>query len=291
LMTYTVITPARNEAGNLERLGASLVAQTVRPRQWVVVENGSTDDTRLVAERLADSHEWISVVVLPTLTGLARGGPIVRAFHRGLEAAAPADVVVKLDADVSLPESHFERMLEAFQAEPSLGIASGTCLDEAEGGERFLTADHVWGAARCYRRECLDAVRPLEERMGWDGVDELKAAARGWTTRVVTDTQFRHHRLEGGRDVSRWQAWRAQGDVAWFMRYRPLYLVARTAFQAAREPAAISILVGYTAAALRRMPQLADPEAVALLRRQQRLRELPARVSEAMGRQPARSAG
>ena len=120
--------------------------------------------------------------------------------------------------------------------------------------------------------------------MGWDGVDEFKAMARGWRTAVVKTTSFRHHRLEGARDGSRWRAWKAQGDVAWFMRYRPSYLLARTGFQALREPAATGMVVGYFRAAFRRVPQLADPEVVSIIRSRQRLRELPRRASEATGR-------
>ena len=120
--------------------------------------------------------------------------------------------------------------------------------------------------------------------MGWDGVDEFKAMANGWRTAVVRETWFRHHRLEGERDGSRWRVWAAQGDVAWFMRYRPAYLVARTAFQAVKEPAATAMLLGYARAATRRGPRLSDPAVVSIIRSRQRLRELPRRAGEATGR-------
>lgn len=284
-MRYAAVTPARDEAGRLEKLAASLLAQSVTPAAWIIVENGSVDATLNVASELAGRHGWISVIDLPVATGVARGGPIVRAFHAGLKAL-PEDIelVMKLDADVSLPPDHFSTLIDAFTADPLLGLASGTCFDDAEGGEeRFLTGEHVWGAARAYRTACLRDVLPLEERMGWDGVDEFKAMAHGWRTAVVRETSFRHHRLEGERDGSRWRAWAAQGDVAWFMRYRPAYLVARTAFQAVKEPAATAMLLGYARAATRRGPRLSDPAVVSIIRSRQRLRELPRRAGEATG--------
>ena len=117
---------------------------------------------------------------------------------------------------------YFARLLEAFARDPSLGIASGSAW-EPEGGEwrqRFVTGGTVWGATRAYRWECLQAVLPLEERHGWDGIDQLKARARGWTTRTFTDLPFRHHRPKGVRDRSRWAHWVANGDTSYFMGYR-----------------------------------------------------------------------
>jgi len=285
-LSYALITPARDEEVNLERLAESLAAQDAPPVRWVIVENGSHDRTRAIAEELAARHEWIRLVVLPAASGLARGGPIVRAFHAGLaELDTDVDVVVKLDADVSMPAEHFATVLDAFVREPDLGIASGTLFDDATGGnELHLTGDHVWGAARAYRRTTLDQILPLEERMGWDTADELKAAARGWRTRIVYQARFRHHRLEGERDGSRWRAWTAQGDVAWFLHYRPLYLLARVLYRAVRDPSAMAMLTAYTRARLRSDPQLGDRPAIDFLREQQRLRHLRTRATEASGR-------
>lgn len=286
MLTYAVITPACNEVRNLPRLAASLLGQTVPPRRWVIVENGSHDGTAALARDLDAQHDSVIALSVPPAQ-LARGAPIVRAFHAGLNHLGQLleDIVVKLDADVSLAPDHFESLLAAFDRDSALGIASGACFDEAEGGNRFLTGDHVWGAARAYRRECLTEILPLEERMGWDTVDELKAAARGFRTGIIGEATFRHHRLEGERDGSRWRAWSAQGDVAWYIRYRPLYLLARTLYQATREPAALAILAGYAGAAARRTPRLRDRDVTNVLRRQQRLRELPARAREALGHQ------
>src|SRR5262249_35072763 len=91
--------------------------------------------------------------------------PIVRAFHAGLNALeVRADVIVKLDADTSMEHDHFERLTTAFTEDTDLGIASGTCLELSGEGWKAIpvTAGHVRGAVRAYRRACLDAVLPLE---------------------------------------------------------------------------------------------------------------------------------
>jgi glycosyltransferase involved in cell wall biosynthesis len=286
-LTYAVISPVRNEAGNLGRLADALAEQTIRPESWILVDTGSTDGTPQLVKELRREHGWIDWAVLEGASDLARGGPISRAFELGYaRLEEPPDVLVKLDADTSFEPGYFERLLAEFAADPSLGMASGTCheLESGEWRERHVTGSTVWGASRCYRRECLEDVLPLEQRMGWDGVDEFRANARGWKTRTFKDLPFRHHRREGERDGARHRARLAQGRAARYIGYRTWYLVLRALWQARREPAALAMIWGYAGAALRREPRLADAEARAYLRRQQSLSLLPRRAAEAIGR-------
>ena len=79
-----------------------------------------------------------------------RARSCARSIRALAELADPPDVVVNLDADVSFEPDFFERLLDAFAADPTLGIASGTCY-ELEGGdwrERHVTGSTVWGATR-----------------------------------------------------------------------------------------------------------------------------------------------
>ncbi|MGH3004335.1 MAG: glycosyltransferase family 2 protein [Gaiellaceae bacterium] len=286
-LTYAVVTPARDEAENLRRLAGSLAAQTVAPTAWIVVDTGSDDETPLVASELTGALAWARAMTVPENGGHIRGGPIVRAFQAGVAALDPRpDLIAKVDADISLGEDYFERLLATFHADALLGIASGSCY-EREDGEwrpRYGTGVSVWGAARAYRTACLDDVLPLEERMGWDGIDVLRANASGWTTRIIDDLAFRHHRTEGIRDGARRRAWAAQGSAAHYMGYRPSYLLARTLHRAWREPAALAMLPAYVAAGIRREKRCSDTAVRVWLREQQRLRNIPSRAREALGR-------
>src|SRR5262245_52630980 len=114
-LSYALISPARDEAENLRRLGACLLEQTVTPSAWVIVDNGSSDGTPVVAEELAQRVPWISLLVLPGVSKATPGAPIVRAFRLGLEELTERpDVIVKLDADVSMESDYFERLLGFF---------------------------------------------------------------------------------------------------------------------------------------------------------------------------------
>lgn len=284
-LAYALVTPARDELENLSRLAGAVTSQGLPPRAWVIVDNGSRDGTRELAEELAAEHGWISTV---TVAGdeQIRGTPIVHAVNAGLETLRPwSDVVVKLDADVSFEPDHFERLLAAFAADPLLGIASSLCLEETAGQWRptYSTRSHARGAVRAYRRECLADVMPLEPRLGWDGIDELKAAVRGWRTATLPDVAFYHHRKVGQREAA-YARWRRQGETAHYMGYRPSYLLVRALYRAVREPSALAMVHGYCGAVLRRSPRYPDREVREWLRREQSLRRLPTRAREALGR-------
>ncbi|MGZ4360038.1 MAG: glycosyltransferase [Gaiellaceae bacterium] len=284
-LSYALITPARDEESNLPRLARSLIEQTVAPSAWLIVDNGSTDQTRDIAASLCHEHPWIGLVETPGETRPTRGGPVVRAFHAGFGALpAPADVVVKLDADVSLPHDHFESLLRRFAADEKLGIAGGMCYELVPGSgwrPRPPSGDEVRGAVRAYRWACAQEILPLDARMGWDGLDALKARMLGWKTKTFADISFRHHRDLGEREVSQRVAWAARGRASYYMGYRPSYLFLRALHQARREPVALSMISGYAAAALRREPRYSDVRVRAFLRGEQRLRNLRSRVRAA----------
>jgi glycosyltransferase involved in cell wall biosynthesis len=286
-LSYAVITPARNEEANLRRLAEALAGQTRVPRQWIVVENGSTDDTLGLCRALTDEYPWITVLETEGTAAPVRGAPIVRAINAGLRELDPAiDVVVNVDADVSMPPGYFETLLAHFAADASLGIASGSAyeLDAGDWRQRHVTGGTVWGATRAYRRTCLEEISPLEERHGWDGLDQLAARARGWRTATLVDLQFLHHRAEGERDGSRWAHWQTCGDTAHYMGYRSWYLALRALHQARTEAAALGLISGYASAALRRSPRWDNEAGRRVLRDDQSLGNLRRRWREAVGR-------
>jgi len=286
-LTYVAITPARDEAANLQQLADCLARQSVLPLRWLIVDNGSTDDTASVGRALAQRHSWIRMVRKTGTSRPVRGAGVVRAFHAGFaELDVSSDVVVKLDADVTMAADYFERQLVAFARDAKLGMASGAEFVEQNGvwaARHQARQSVVWGPARAYRWDCLLDVLPLEERMGWDAIDEFKANVRGWRTGVLHDLEYHHHRPEGERDGARLRFWSTEGNAAFFMGYRPSYLLARALYRARHEPAALAMLAGYTRAAMRREDRLSDRSAVDYLRSQQRLRTLLLRSREVRG--------
>ena len=286
-LTYAAVTPARDEAENLPRLASCLAAQTALPSKWILVDNGSSDNTPQLAADLAARYSWVEVVHVPN-QATQPGAPVVRAFNAGLDALeTPVDIVVKLDADVCVRRRLLRGRAPAFSDEPALGIASGECfeLDDGEWRPVFVTGDHVRGATRAYRSACLDEIGRLPEKMGWDGVDELKAAVLGWRTRSLPDQPFFHHRAVGERDGARAARWLAEGRCAHYMSYRVSYLVARTLGRAIRDRdlAVFAMPWAFLLSAIRHEERYDDERVRRYLRSQQSLKHLPARLLESFG--------
>jgi glycosyltransferase involved in cell wall biosynthesis len=287
-VTYALVTPARNEAENLRRLAECIAEQSASPLEWLIVDDGSTDGTVELAAALATEQPWVRVLASPGGEGALgdgrRSGRDIVAFKTGIAALEQRpDVVVKLDADVSFAPDFFERMLGEFDADPRLGVAGGTCYEQENGRwlEYRVTGDHVRGATRAYRWECLQDVSPLEQRIGWEAVDEARAALNGWHTRTLPDLAFYHHRRLGGRDGAR-RAWVAQGHLAHYLGYRVSFMLLKLLWRLRREPAAVAMLWGYAEAAVRREERFPEEDVRAFLRRKQRIRALPLRLREAL---------
>jgi poly-beta-1,6-N-acetyl-D-glucosamine synthase len=284
-LRYAVISPVRDEAENLARLADALARQTRLPEAWVVVDTGSSDETPATVATLQATYPWI-VAETSLVSGEAmRGGPVVQAFHAGLRVLPdPWDVVAKVDADTTVEPDYFDRLIGEFERDDRLGIAGGIAYELEPDGiwrQRHSGGTGVWGASRAYRRECLEEILPLEERMGWDTLDLASASVRGWGVRVLPDLPFRHHRKEGSRESSRFKHWVGHGNAAHYMGYRPSYLAIRTVYRMFGEPSAIGIGVGYVFSALRREPRCQDRQVTEYLRAEQSLRRLPLRMRQA----------
>lgn len=287
---YAVVTPVRDEAESLPRLAESLAAQTSSPETWVVVENGSTDETAEIAHKLASRHRWIRVVDAAAGPEGERARPIVLAFQAGIAALSPRpQFIAKVDADVTLPPEYFEGLLEKLDTDRILGVVSGTCFEQHDGAwlERFGTGSSVWGAARVYRWTCLEQLLPLENRTAWDWIDVAEANVRGWRTAVARDQPFYHHRREGDRARTRWAQWSSQGYAAHYLGYRPSYLLVRALYRSLRDPAALALVSSYAGAALLRQERCRKTALVEHVREQQLLRNLTRRATEALGRDAA----
>ena len=284
---YALVTAARDEEENLTALAPTVIGQTLAPDAWVIVDDGSVDDTAAIASALAEKHPWIVLVRSGRRPdGLGEGrreGRDLLSLHEGLRALPrPVDVMTKLDADITLPPDYFERLIAAFDADPLLGMATGTrCeLDDGEWRERHLTATAVAAQCRTYRWACWEQVQPLEPCLGWDGVDEARAVLAGWRTGVVPGLLFRHHRPMGRRDGSGWRARAAEGIAAYYMGYRPSYLLVRSLWHARRDPSAVGMIWGWARSVATRGRRCPDPDVRAYVRRQQSARHLARRLRE-----------
>jgi len=110
---YVVITPARNEEAFIEKTLASMVAQTMLPERWVIVNDGSTDKTAEIVQSYTQRYPWIELVRRPEQSRRSFAGK-VHAFNAGLERVQQSlefEVIGNLDADLSFDPKYFECLI------------------------------------------------------------------------------------------------------------------------------------------------------------------------------------
>src|SRR5438876_2531744 len=59
LVKYCMITPARDEEQFITGTIESVLCQTMRPLEWIIVDDGSMDSTRAIIYRAAERHSWV----------------------------------------------------------------------------------------------------------------------------------------------------------------------------------------------------------------------------------------
>lgn len=162
---YVIITPVRDEEKFIEATIESVCRQTIQPTEWVIVDDGSTDRTGDILDRVASQFPWVRVVHRLNRGFRKSGGGVMEAFHDGYTAleCTDWDFLVKLDGDLSFAPEYFEECFEYFHRDPKLGIGGGEIHHDwygelkLEENPRF----HVRGATKIYRRGCWEAIGGL----------------------------------------------------------------------------------------------------------------------------------
>jgi len=272
---YVVVTPVRDEELYLPLTIESMVRQTIRPQQWVIVNDGSRDRTREIIDEAACRHTWIKAVHRTDRGFRKWGAGIIEAFYDGYNVLEPKDweYLSKLDGDLSFEPDYFEKTFAKFRDDPKIGIGGGV-LYHYEDGQRILENHpkfHVRGGVKIYRRACWEAIGGLWVGPGSDTVDEVKANMLGWTTTSFFDVHMIHHRFTGA-SWGRWGGLVKDGKIDYVSGYHPLFLAAKSLVRLPRRPyivGSVALVYGYISAHLHGTPRVNDPNLIRYLRRQQ----------------------
>lgn len=264
-----IVSPVRDEAAHLQGTIDSVVAQTVRPSAWVIVDDGSRDETAAIAERAAARHSWIRVHRRSDRGKRIVGGGVIEAFNDGLALYSldDFDYVCKLDGDLTFGATYFERLFEKFDADAALGTASGKCWDKTPTGWSPLrTSDEFsLGACKTYRVECFRQIGGLVREAMWDGIDCHRARMLGWSARSFHDPELRlfEHRPMGSSHKSIYHGRYRWGRGQYFMGTHWLYALGIGAYRMFERPwilGGVCILAGYFVSWIRREKRYDDPE-------------------------------
>ncbi len=221
-MKYYIVIPAHNEEAFLADTLNSVLRQTLQPQKVIVINDNSTDGTERIIDEFLILNPVMDKLNTTSSTAHMPGSKVINAFNKGLESLDDDfGFIVKLDADVILPDNYFEKIAYVFKGNPKVGIAGGFIYELDKNGNWKLNhpmdKNHVRGAFKAYSKSCFEAIGGLKPAMGWDTVDELLAQYHDFE--IFTDDSLivKHLRPTGNNYNKR--AKLLQGKAMYGMRY------------------------------------------------------------------------
>jgi glycosyltransferase involved in cell wall biosynthesis len=274
---YVLITPARNESAFIEKTIESVIHQTVLPLKWVIVNDGSTDNTAEIVKRYLPQHPWMELVEMPERRERHFAGK-VGAFNAGFERVKDLRwaIVGNLDGDISFDPDHFEFLAGKFASDASLGVAGTVFREEGYSSDKdsFEGRAHVAGQCQLFRRKCWEDIGGYVPHRagGIDWMAVVTARMKGWKTESFREKWFFHYRRLGtaGRGVH--ASLFSYGQKDYYMGGHPIWELFRVAYKMTKHPfltGGLALGLGYCWAFARRAHRPVSREFMAFHRKEQ----------------------
>lgn len=274
---YVLITPARNEEAFIEKTIESVINQTVLPKTWIIVDDGSTDRTPEIVGGYLKRYPWIEMVQMPQRRDRSFAAK-VHAFNAGFERVKGLqyEVIGNLDSDISFDKDHFEFLLQRFSEDPDLGVAGTVFTEEGYNSatDSFEGHKHVSGQCQLFRRQCWEEIGGYIPHLagGIDWMAVTTARMMGWKTQSFREKSFFHYRHLGTAERSVLASSFSYGEKDYYLGGHPVWELFRVAYRATKPPYIVDGLalgLGYCWASLRRTPRPVSRELMAFHRKEQ----------------------
>jgi glycosyltransferase involved in cell wall biosynthesis len=280
-LSYVLITPARNEEEHIEKTINSVINQSVLPKRWVIVSDGSTDRTEAIVKNYLDNYTWMELIALPVHRDRQFAAK-VSAFNAGYQRLKGInyDVIGNLDADISFESDYFEFLMNRFAAMPNLGVGGTPFVENGYSSMRdsYEGGTHVAGGCQLFRRACFEKIGGYQPVKG-GGIDWIAVTTArmfGWKTLSFPEKQFFHHRTLGTAQRSVIRSSFDYGLKDYFLGGHPLWEMFRMIYRMTKNPYVIgglAMMSGYIWGALKKVDR---PVSQALIKfhRQEQLKKL-----------------
>ncbi|MHA1409170.1 MAG: glycosyltransferase [Candidatus Odinarchaeia archaeon] len=262
---YLLVTAARNEQHFLPGLVESIIKQTVKPLLWVIINDGSTDDTHRIITNLEKEYPWVRELYLNNM------GP-KNYYHRyGYIMSKGCDYAIGLakknkinynylgiaDADIIFQYNHFEKMIKKFDKDPMLGLASGILSGLGERNNLKNDERNPDGSHLFFRKKCFESIGGFSSLPSPDSISIFKVRNRGWYIRSFHDLKVVHRRPAGSliNYVGR-------GEEMYFIGYHPInaFLTVIYFFIHKSPKAGFDYFIGYFKKLIQREKRTSDME-------------------------------
>ena len=275
-----IVSPCRNEAAYMRRTLNSMVSQTVRPDLWVIVDDGSNDETPQILDEYAAKNDFIKIITRSNRGHRSVGPGVIEAFYAGYHAVATEqfEFISKMDLDLELPPRYFEILFNKMEENPRIGTCSGKpyFLDPKSGklvSEKCGDENSV-GMTKLYRKSCFDQIGGIVQQVMWDAIDGHRCRMLGWIAVSWDEPELRfiHLRPMGSSQQSIFTGRMRHGFGQYFMGTGLGYMTASAIYRLTRPPYIIGgmgMWWGYVKSMLNRRKRLDDPDFRTFLRRYQ----------------------
>lgn len=249
---YVLITAARNEEKYIEKTIKSVVSQTNKPLIWVIVSDGSTDQTDNIVKKYQAVYNFI-YLIHKKHEGNRSFKSKICSINLGFEILKNInyDLIGVIDADISFESDLFEYFRKKFQENHILGVA-GPCYVEVGFDlrkRRFFNEENVPGPCQIFRRETFEQIEgyPLVKH-GECVFTCIIAQMKGWKTKAFREKIVMHNRKAGTFNSSILIARLRYGIWDYYLGNHPVWELFRGIYQMTLRPyffGGLMILLGY----------------------------------------------
>lgn len=278
LQSYILISSAKNEEKFIEKTIQSVINQTILPKKWIIVNDGSTDSTEEIVTKYCSKYNFINLInkrAEDKRNFGAKARAITLAYQKvkNLEF----DYVGNLDADISFDPDYYENILIEFEKNSKLGIAGGIRYDLMDG--KFIklktAPDSVGGPFQFFRRQCFEEIGGyLPLRFGGiDAVAEISARMHSWQVKHFPQYKVYHYRLTGFANTNILAQRFKMGLRNYSIGYDPLFQFLKIVSIDFLKPyllGSLLIYLGFLWGAIRRYKMPISKEFKQYLRKEQR---------------------
>ena len=267
---YILVTPVKNEEDSLPDVVLSIINQTIKPLLWIIVDDGSTDNTPKIIKDFEIKYNWIKTIRLPP-----RDRDIT--YHYSYVCKEGFNTVIKccetgninysyvalLDADTILESQYFEKLIDEFEKDANLGIASGGIYYNINGELQWLKSSENLpaGTGRMWTKQCFSETNEYLVEPSPDSISNVKAILRGWKIRKFKNIIAIQTRMTSSAE-GLWKGYKANGFMAYYLNKHPLLILVNTIYYSAKKPYYIgsAFLWGYLVSLLKRECKIDDDE-------------------------------
>lgn len=275
--SYVLMSAARNEELYIEQTINSVLSQSLKPKRWVIVSDGSTDRTDEIVSYHAARNSFIELVRVEGKQErhFASKVAALRVAYSRLEDLE-FDFIGNLDVDITLEPEYYAKLIKKFDANVRLGITGGLILNP--GPPQFLDTrvnlDSVRGPIQFFRRRCFEEIGGFVPLVlgGEDAVAETMARMKGWEVRTFPDVKGVHLRETGTAGKTIKTARMLAGARDYCLGYHPLFFCLKTVHRCLERPYVLGgflMLIGYWRAWMTKTPSPLSNDFVAYLRSEQ----------------------